>query len=87
MFMYQAIFAWWRQSRKYKMMMVVVVVVFLLFFVVVVVVVVVGGGGGDGTKQNYLKNGKCEEKSVPEIYLKISYFFLLSENSYLHHSF
>ena len=71
------------------MMMVVVVVVFLLFFVVVVVVVVVGGGGGggDGTKQNYLKNGKCEEKSVPEIYLKISYFFLLSENSYLHHSF
>jgi hypothetical protein len=36
------------------------------------VVVVVGGGG---TKENYLKIGKCEVKSVAEIYLKISYSF------------
>jgi hypothetical protein len=42
--------------------------------VVVIVVVVVGGGGG-GTKENCLKNGKCEEKSVAEICLDISCSF------------
>jgi hypothetical protein len=44
--------------------------------VIVVVVVFVGGvGGGGGTKENCLKNGKCEEKSVAEICLDISCSF------------